>query len=62
MGLELYTCKNYILQKKETMSHLFLKCDFAKKRWCQAIGIAPQELQGPTLLSTESRDNLQSLG
>jgi hypothetical protein len=46
MKLERCMCKNCILQKEETMSHLFLKGNFAK--WCwQAIRIAPQRTTNP---------------
>lgn len=38
MNLEYYTCENCILQKDETLSHLFLRCTFAKRCWT-SIGI-----------------------
>nr|TKW40338.1 hypothetical protein SEVIR_1G238900v2 [Setaria viridis] len=39
MILESYTCDLCILQKRETVSHLFLRCNFAKACW-QSIGVS----------------------
>jgi hypothetical protein len=41
MDLDSYTCENYILQKEESIIHLFFKCNYVKRCW-QKIGIAPQ--------------------
>jgi hypothetical protein len=40
MELDSYTCGNCILQKEETVTHLFLRCNFARRCW-QTIGLAP---------------------
>jgi hypothetical protein len=31
MGLQSYTCENCILQRAETLYHLFLRCGFAMR-------------------------------
>jgi hypothetical protein len=38
MHLESYTCENYILQRLETVYHLFLRCSFAARYW-EPIGV-----------------------
>lgn len=38
MELDSYTCENCILQKEETIAHLFLRCNFARRCW-QIIGL-----------------------
>jgi hypothetical protein len=38
MQLESYTCDLCILQKQESLSHLFFRCSFAKK-CCQQVGV-----------------------
>jgi hypothetical protein len=39
MALESYTCELCIRQREETLSHLFLRCPFAKNCWLQ-IGVS----------------------
>jgi hypothetical protein len=46
MSLESYTCENCILQKMETVYHLFLRCSFAKNCWA-SIGIFPPRISCP---------------
>nr|TKW22750.1 hypothetical protein SEVIR_4G248600v2 [Setaria viridis] len=38
MIMDSYTCELCILQKRETVAHLFLKCNFAKACW-SSIGV-----------------------
>jgi hypothetical protein len=38
MHLEFYTCDLCILQREETLRHLFFRCSFAKNCW-QQIGV-----------------------
>jgi hypothetical protein len=38
MRLDSYTCENCILQLEETISHLFLRCNFAQRCWL-TVGI-----------------------
>jgi hypothetical protein len=33
MHLDSYTCENCILQQEETILHLFLRCNFARRCW-----------------------------
>jgi hypothetical protein len=40
MEFDSYTCENCIRRKEETLSHLFLKCNYAKRCW-QLIGVVP---------------------
>jgi hypothetical protein len=44
--LESYTCENYILQRVETIYHLFLSCNFAGKCWA-SIGITTPRVSCP---------------
>jgi hypothetical protein len=46
MELDSYTCENCILQKEETLYHLFLRCSFAKRCW-QSIGITAPHISNP---------------
>lgn len=39
MALDSYDCELCILQEEESLDHLFLKCNFAKRCW-QVIGIS----------------------
>jgi hypothetical protein len=45
MQLDSYTCDNCILQLKETVLHLFLRCNFARRCWLmigeREIGLKP---------------------
>jgi hypothetical protein len=45
MELDLYTCENCILQKEETVTHLFLRCHFTRRCW-QTIGLTPPRASG----------------
>jgi hypothetical protein len=36
MDLDSYACENFILQKDETLVHLFLRCNFATVMWGHA--------------------------
>jgi hypothetical protein len=46
MNLESYTCENCILQRNETVYHLFLLCTFAKSCW-SSIGIITPRVNCP---------------
>jgi hypothetical protein len=46
MVLESYTCENCILQREETLYHLFLRCNFAKRCW-EAIGLNSPNISDP---------------
>jgi hypothetical protein len=46
MTLEPYSCENCIWQKKETLYHLFLRCNFAKACW-NSIGMTPPRIANP---------------
>jgi hypothetical protein len=46
MELESYTCKNCILQRSETVYHLFLRCSFATRCWA-TIGVVPPRVLCP---------------
>jgi hypothetical protein len=48
MELESYTCENYILQRTETWSHLFLRCNFALRCW-HIVGVVPPRTSNPHL-------------
>ena len=41
MHLDSYTCENCILQREETIAHLFLRCNFAKACWLSIGVISP---------------------
>lgn len=50
MHLDSYTCELCILQREETLRHLFVKCNFARACW-STIGInIPTHLPMPTLV------------
>jgi hypothetical protein len=40
MPLDSYTCENCILQQEETILHLFVRCNFARRCW-PMIGTTP---------------------
>jgi hypothetical protein len=46
MHLESYTCENCILQRLETVYHLFLRCSFTTRCW-ESIGIIPPRVSCP---------------
>jgi hypothetical protein len=46
MDLEIYTCENYILQKIESVYHLFLRCNFARRCW-SSIGVTTPRISCP---------------
>jgi hypothetical protein len=48
MELESYTCENYTLQRTETWSHLFLRCNFALRCW-HIVGVVPPRTSNPHL-------------
>jgi hypothetical protein len=41
MTLESYVCENCILQRRETVYHLFLRCSFARNYWNSIGVVAP---------------------
>jgi hypothetical protein len=43
MELDSYTCENRILQREETISHVFLKCNYVRRCW-QLLGVTPPHI------------------
>ena len=58
MYLESYTCENCILQREETLQHLFLCCPFAKNCW-NSIGVLPPRTANPEVAVTRIKRQLQ---
>lgn len=57
MTLESYTCDLCILQKRETVSHLFLRCNFVKACW-QSIGVSVITTRSPQSIFRQIKDRL----
>jgi hypothetical protein len=55
MELESYTCENCILQKEETVGHLFLRCGFACHCW-QLVSIMPPPPHIPNTFRNEKNE------
>jgi hypothetical protein len=64
MKLDPYTCENCILQKEETLSHLFPKCSYAKRSW-HLIGVIGytttylQSMSSCTTCACTANENLE---
>jgi hypothetical protein len=51
MHLDSYVCENCILQKVESVYHLFLRCNFAKNGW-RSIGVTAPGINCPQRAAT----------
>jgi hypothetical protein len=58
--LDTYTCENCIMQKEETIPHLFLKCNYVKRCW-KEIGLAQPRTSNPHLAVQRIRRQLAKL-
>ncbi|GJN32254.1 hypothetical protein PR202_gb20745 [Eleusine coracana subsp. coracana] len=58
MILHSYTCELCILQREETLRHLFLRCNFAKSCW-QSIGVSFPNTMFPTRVVSHVKRSLQ---
>jgi hypothetical protein len=61
MHLGSYVCENCILQKVETVYHLFLRCNFAKNCW-RSIGVTPPRVNCPQRAATSITRQVQVQG
>ena len=58
MVLESYTCEMCILQKRETVAHLFCRCNFARACW-ESIGISFIRTRTPLQIFNNIKNQLQ---
>lgn len=59
MELDSYTCELCILQRTESVAHLFLKCNFAKTCW-QSIGISVITTRPMLQIFRQLKDKIQN--
>lgn len=58
MVLDSYICEKCILQKEESIIHLFFKCNYAKRCW-QTIGITPWRASRQYIVIQRVRDQMK---
>lgn len=57
--LDSYTCEKCILQKDETLSHLFFRCNFVMRCW-SLIGVTPTNIEYSCGYEHNSKEDQQS--